>query len=461
MILSMPEPIDETIPVPPRYWWLKRILIASAILLLGFVALRLWWGWYADRQLQAEIDRIVAAGEPIYPEDFDPKELIPDDQNAVTLIEQAINSFNGSTNAGLSLDDFLDKPMVFETDPASADELMVNNESVRTFVRMSRDKRTSVSWHQSSDMSQQRLLAKYLFFSATYFHLKGNDREAIESLHDIYWHAYVVNEAPRLLPQLVGNAIGSIVRYFCEEHGAQLDIESSMAEMAPSELQASRARVQELMNRLLDESTLQRHSRRAFFGERCEALQNLKKFESSNPSILFILKRPLYVFETMEAMASIEIAAKVDFAEGYLAFTKVLPDEPSPSLIESIARPYYSAFGTPGGSELNSLSLMFRLIADQRMAALSLAIRMYQIDYRRRPESLAELVPVYIAEIPRDPYAHDGAALRYWKEIAILYSVWVDGVDNRGTPRTKTKADGTWDYDGADLIFYLDGRPKD
>ena len=85
------EPTVE--PIPPRYWWLKRIGVAVGLLLVALFALRLWWGWEANRRLQAEIDRIIAAGEPIYPEDFDPKEDIPDDQNAarfLTAAEQAI-----------------------------------------------------------------------------------------------------------------------------------------------------------------------------------------------------------------------------------------------------------------------------------------------------------------------------------------------------------------------------------
>src|SRR3989304_269656 len=78
------EPTVE--PIPPRYWWLKRIAAVAGILLVVLFALRLGWGWEANRRLQAEIDKIIAAGEPIYPEDFDPKEDIPDEQNAARLL---------------------------------------------------------------------------------------------------------------------------------------------------------------------------------------------------------------------------------------------------------------------------------------------------------------------------------------------------------------------------------------
>lgn len=45
------------VPIPPRYWWLKRFLVAGGVLILGLAVLRWWWGWEAERGLQAEIQR--------------------------------------------------------------------------------------------------------------------------------------------------------------------------------------------------------------------------------------------------------------------------------------------------------------------------------------------------------------------------------------------------------------------
>ncbi|MFH1111396.1 MAG: hypothetical protein V1790_19690 [Planctomycetota bacterium] len=90
------EPTVE--PIPPRYWWLKRIGVGVGLLVVALFALRLWWAWEANRRLQAEIDRIIAAGEPIYPEDFDPKEQIPDDKNAARFLLQAASAINLTTD---------------------------------------------------------------------------------------------------------------------------------------------------------------------------------------------------------------------------------------------------------------------------------------------------------------------------------------------------------------------------
>ena len=75
-------------PIPPRYWWLKRILAAIGILVLALACLRLWWGWEAHRRLQAEIKRYRAAGQLVYAYEFDEElDAVLDNQNAVVLLE--------------------------------------------------------------------------------------------------------------------------------------------------------------------------------------------------------------------------------------------------------------------------------------------------------------------------------------------------------------------------------------
>jgi len=92
-VRAAPDSADE-LPIPPCYWWTKRIAVAAGAWLLLLIVARLWWGWYAHRQLQAAIDKIIAAGEHIYPEDFDSPESIPDDQNAATLLMEAAEALH-------------------------------------------------------------------------------------------------------------------------------------------------------------------------------------------------------------------------------------------------------------------------------------------------------------------------------------------------------------------------------
>ena len=45
--------IEDSIPIRPRYWWLKRITLGVAALLVFLIALRFWWGWEANGQLRS------------------------------------------------------------------------------------------------------------------------------------------------------------------------------------------------------------------------------------------------------------------------------------------------------------------------------------------------------------------------------------------------------------------------
>jgi hypothetical protein len=71
-------------PHPPRRWWLKRIALAVVLFIAGFITLFVIWHRVADQRLQAAIDKIKAAGEPLYPEDFNTPP-IPDEDNCRPL----------------------------------------------------------------------------------------------------------------------------------------------------------------------------------------------------------------------------------------------------------------------------------------------------------------------------------------------------------------------------------------
>ena len=101
----------------------------------------------------------------------------------------------------------------------------------------------------------------------------------------------------------------------------------------------------------------------------------------------------------------------------------------------------------------------FRHLAERRMAAIALAVRLYEIDHSRRPVELAELVPDYLDELPRDPMAPASETFRYLPdaETPVLYSIGDNGIDDGG---------GVWDekrgkyvrHNAPDIVFLLDGK---
>ncbi|MCH7565360.1 MAG: hypothetical protein IH968_16225 [Gemmatimonadetes bacterium] len=91
------------------------------------------------------------------------------------------------------------------------------------------------------------------------------------------------------------------------------------------------------------------------------------------------------------------------------------------------------------------------------IAAIALAMRLYELDHGRRPRQLSELVPDYLPAVPLDPMASDGRVIVYLlePEPPILYSVGENGVDDGGT--FEFDSIGRIDLSKADLPFFLDG----
>jgi hypothetical protein len=79
----------------------------------------------------------------------------------------------------------------------------------------------------------------------------------------------------------------------------------------------------------------------------------------------------------------------------------------------------------------------YRALADRRLTAVCLAVRLYAADHGGAlPEKLDDLVPNYLPSVPLDPLAA-GAKLRYVNDKADpqrprVYSVGPDGADHGG-----------------------------
>ena len=81
-----------------------------------------------------------------------------------------------------------------------------------------------------------------------------------------------------------------------------------------------------------------------------------------------------------------------------------------------------------------AFAVHFQGLAERRVAALWLAIRLYDVDHAGRfPATLDELVPEYIPAVPADPFASDGRQLGYIASPSpLIYSVAMNGKDDHG-----------------------------
>ncbi|MFH1745907.1 MAG: hypothetical protein ABIG44_02570, partial [Planctomycetota bacterium] len=146
---TMPTPADEVRPIPPRYWWLKRLALATLVLLLILIAVRIWWGWYAERRLEALIAEYHAAGQPVLLEDY-AEEPVPDDENAAKCYQEAHTAFVRSlpqsidlgdgTQIALDIEDLLSSSDIVATHLDDLDALLKANAKPLELVREARSR---------------------------------------------------------------------------------------------------------------------------------------------------------------------------------------------------------------------------------------------------------------------------------------------------------------------------------
>jgi hypothetical protein len=105
-----------------------------------------------------------------------------------------------------------------------------------------------------------------------------------------------------------------------------------------------------------------------------------------------------------------------------------------------------------GGSQDNILGCADRIACWVAAGRALAALALYRESHARLPESLGELVPEYLGEIPRDPY--DGNPLRYLPEEGTVYAIGEDLAD-RGGSREEDAQRARWD--GAEPTFRIDG----
>lgn len=91
----------------------------------------------------------------------------------------------------------------------------------------------------------------------------------------------------------------------------------------------------------------------------------------------------------------------------------------------------------------------------RNLVIMGLALKRYELKVGRLPDSLAELVPEFVAAIPPDPM--DNQPLRYRRlphEEFLLYSIGANGVDDGGDPAPAETASGSYQiWDGRDAVW--------
>ena len=472
-------------PIPPRYWWLRRLAAAAAVCLLLLLGVRLWWGHVAQARLEARLAELRAQGEPVAISDFATPPIAEED-NAATLLSRAAAALPRPSDPNLDLTQ-LDRRSCAEHLTVFQEQLR-ENAQVFDLVRAARDK-PDADWgvRMTSPasgillpfLSPQRHLAKFLAGTALIHHLSGDDAAAIEGLQDLLALGNRIDAAqpPTLITHLVAIAIHSLVPSRIEEMAPNLNV-TGAAGPPPNVTPAARAEVQAVIAALLDDRKLADGWRHAIQGERAfqfDAVQSVVNRTLSGAGFAAItggagwstpvatpvgwVVSPAWELDALRLLDVTTRMLRAGSAADWPAAQAQWPPQ------ESASGPIHAVSHMMSEMLLPSLDralvIHYRAITMRRLAALGLAMRLYELDNGRRPETLAELAPAYIPAIPRDPFDPGGGALRYAPHgpSPVLYSVGVDGVDDHGAFSLRSGGTGV-DLDVMDMPFFLNGdRP--
>ncbi len=469
---------------PQRLWqrWLLGLFLTLLVLVGGTLGLRLWWGARAAKALAARIDELHARAQPVTLEDFQPSP-IPDEQNAATLLTRAQSGIDrepaGSAAVRL-LDEFFLYPDRIARNRARVGELLDQLRPVLECVEQARG-RERCQWpvplthpviHVSfAYVSGMRTVSKVLAVRAVERANAGDPLGAVAAVEDgLNLADWVQDEPPSLIAQLVGVAITAVDLVALETILPRLVV-APPAVAAADVRPVPRERMQRLIDRLLDEATPAAQWRRAIWFERMSFLDGVTALArgtlaldpngtvgAGRPRVVDWLLMPMY--QTDATFVLRHLTAWAEAAE-------------QPTWPRAVARaPRYPKWSNPFERFSHLLSsiimpslerpfeLHYRAVASRRMAAVAIALRLYELDHGRRPETLDALVPDYLAAIPVDPFADPPAPLRYApnNDPPVIYSVNSDGQDDRG--RFALRKEGTVDANAMDLVWFLNGdRP--
>ncbi|MHC4695684.1 MAG: hypothetical protein ACYTFA_02955 [Planctomycetota bacterium] len=462
-------------PIPVRFWWLKRILIVSGIAFAGLVALRVWWGWEAHRRLQAEIDMYIAAGEPIYPEDFD-QEPVPDSDNAAKMLGDAVAAFSLTGEQDQLIDTILDDFSLVHEHLDELRALVEANSRALGLIHAARDA-PGLDWGMRirspalsfllPNLSAHRRCAKVLSVITGYYDAIGDSESAVDTLRDAFAYADAVGCQPTLISHLVAIACGRMHARSIERLAPNLRVDRAERGNDKTVRPASRSSVETLISDLLNKDTIEDGFVRSMWSERMAQLDmvtNVWLFVAGTPpppwlAVATYPLKPILGLDALHGLRKTTAIASV-VGEPYKEASPALVDVPPPgSPLEAVVHPLSNAL-------LPSLGRSFLAAycdsATRQMAGMALAIRLYEIDRGHRPEQLTDLIPDYLRELPVDPFG-DGRATFIYRPDAdppILYSIGANGVDDGGMSLGSGNGCQCYREEGDSLFSLNETRPE-
>ncbi len=464
-----------------RRSWSKWVLTALVLFWVATAAGWFYWDRTAEQMLQEEIGRVRAAGEPLEWAEL-AAEPVPDDQNAAVLYLRAWDLLSGE---GVRSDGQIDPehrerllsmigPMMESPDfrRERADELDQLLEMTQEALALCREARGRPKVYWRKDFSapamemelpplrRARETARLQRLAGVVAHEQGRDDEAVAHIRDALHMADAIGELPSLIASLVSRAVMPVMTMAVEEilPGLRVGDEDGAA---------PREDVLALISELLETESLQdgfvlgMMSSRSMDYDTCERFRKnlmgepvFAEMSSVRPVMRFL--DPMFKVDQAlllrDANVHIRAAKAGDYpsAIAIVSESTTVCEDAFNSRLWTMSHPLLSILSPAYGGILSS---QWEAVAQRQMAGMALAMRLYELDAGRRPESLEELVPEYLESVPTDPFAPDRTITYRHGETPMLYCLGTNMTDDGGQ-------DGSAPGEG-DVVFYLnDDRPR-
>ena len=425
-------------------WRTNLLLVLAAILLLaGLVVGAIYWRIQFERRqaiedVQAELDRIAAAGEPITPEEMHryhqggPRSA----EKARLWLEaiKALPDFKDGSEENVALFDGLKSPLqgdvlaraeallpkVAEAIQWAEEAAKIDGES--RFPIEFEDGMTALTPHVMGLIK----LARFFLLRHCVAIARGDADQAIESLKMILTIADALEYEPLLVSQTARN--GTLRMQFREVPHLLDTLELTDAQLA------------DLQNRLAS-IDFQQSVRRGLLGERAGAYHAFH-YLMEEPDELFdekeagdgTLRRPADFRYYLDATSQFLAAAQRPLPEARVQAMRV---ETSIKEIQKSGSRWKKR--ELAGSILlleaaiGSFNFWANCESDRDSAVAAIAFRRYQLAHGKPPESLAALCPEFLTSVPQDPFAESPTPLRMVvaDDRFAIYSVGENGSDDR------------------------------
>jgi hypothetical protein len=403
----------------------------TLLLLLG---LRAGWDVQVERSLRADIDSAHARGEVSTVNQANERLAAEGNGNAVASLSAAIGSLALSANDADFADRFFVERKFNETDQQTMLRIVNSHSPTLAKIRTLRElpRSSSVGLHFRGPYGGMYGLLDFMKLAPLARHIEGDDHETVELLLDSLE-----------LVDLLGHdsELDTNVTNTIEMIAPELRFEATYADSLPRRHVATREQVRQLIDALLAqeephrrESLRKMEMSRAMIWDACRDGQQSVTWPSPNPNWIDWAVRPAQTKDAIDLARRYTSAIAGLREPSYPKSVEILlPDTPPdlPPVIQQILD--FTGRGHCG-EPFSVLDEFYTNLTAHRVAAVRLAIRLYEVDHGCLPRTLDELAPDYLQRIPADPMARDGHPLRYRSTPGseAIYSVGHDGVDNGG-----------------------------